>query len=88
MKNILIIWLLLASYTASAWDGYDYESGSFIEIEKGQLVRTGRDIELFDYGRGEYIDVEVTSIRRTGRNVEIEVIDNETGEERILEMDD
>ena len=35
----------------------------------------------------EYVDVEVQSIRRVGSKVEVEVTDNETGEDRTLEMD-
>ena len=34
---------------AAAWDGYDYESGSYVEIEKGNLVRDGEEIEYYDY---------------------------------------
>lgn len=76
-----------ACSAAFAWSGYDYESGASVEIEKGNLVRSGRDIEIYDYGTGEYREVTVESIRRYGRKVEIEVTDNETGEERTLEMD-
>jgi hypothetical protein len=76
------------SLQSFAWDGYDYEKGGYVEIEKGQLVRPGRDIEIYDYNDGRYKDVEVESIRRTGRGkVEVEVTDSETGASRTLEMD-
>ena len=65
--------MLLTSGHAYAWDGYDYDSGSFVEIEKGNLVRPGRDIEIYDYGTGEYKDVEVQSMRSRGSKVELEV---------------
>ena len=70
-----------------AWDGYDYDKGAYIEIEKGNKVRAGETIEIYDYGTGEYKDVEVDSVNRSGNSVEIEVTDSETGETRTLDMD-
>ena len=72
---------------ALAWDGYDYDSGSYVEIGKGNLVRSGQDIEIYDYGTGEYRDVEVQSIDSYGFNVEVEVYDYDTSEYSTLEMD-
>lgn len=88
MTKFLFSLLALASFNAFSWDGYDYEKGSYVEIEKGQLVRKGREIEVYDYGSGAYRDVEVESIRRVGSKVEIEVTDSATGESSTLEMDD
>jgi len=88
MKNILFtICLLFIPILASAWDGYDYESGNYIEIDKGNLVRSERDIEIYDYEAGEYKDVEVESIHRYGGSVEIEVYDGDAGEYRTFEME-
>ena len=70
-----------------AWDGYDYDTGASIEIGSGNLVRPGRDVEVYDYGTGEYIDVEVQSIRSYGSSTEVEVYDYSTGEYRTFEMD-
>lgn len=69
------------------WDGYDYDSGTYVEIEKGNLVRPGSEIEIYDYGTGEYRNVEVQSIQGNGSGAEVEVHDYETGETRTLEMD-
>lgn len=89
MKKILLAtFIALITFNANAWDGYDYETGNYIEIEKGNLVREGRDIEIYDYETGEYKDVEVEDIRRYGSTVEVEVYDYETGEYRTFEMDD
>lgn len=77
----------MTSVCAQAWSGFDYDKGSYVEIEKGNLVRSGRDIEIYDHGKGEYRDVNVESIRRLGSRVEVEVTDNETGETRTLDMD-
>lgn len=87
-QKFLFLALAFVSVTsAHAWSGYDYDSGSHVDIEKGNLVRSGRDIEIYDYSKGEYRDVTVESINRRGTNVEVEVTDNETGETRTLDMD-
>lgn len=77
----------LLPLSAFGWDGYDYETGTYIEISKGNHVRPGRTIEVYDYGDGRYKDFDVESIRQVGANVEIEVTDSETGEHRTFEMD-
>ena len=86
MKKILII--ICLSIFSYSWDGYDYQSGSYVEIEKGNLVRSGRDIEIYDYKDGTYKDVEVQSIQRVGNSIEVEVYDYNKGEYRTLDMDD
>lgn len=88
IRAAVFITIALFMPSAVAWDGYDWDKGAYIEIEKGSLVRGGRDIEIYDFGSGEYKEVEVQSIRRRGEKVEIEVIESDTGEERTFEMDD
>ena len=87
MKYFSIILVFLVPLTVNAWDGYDYESGSYVEIEKGNLVRPGQDIEIYDYSTGEYKNVEVQSITGSGSGAEVEVYDYDTGELRTLDMD-
>lgn len=88
VKAALVLFMFLfLSGNCLAWDGYDYDSGSHIEIGEGNLVRQGSDIEIYDYSTGEYRDVEVHSVREYGGSVEVEVYDHETGEYRELEMD-
>ena len=69
-----------------AWDGTD-QDGNIIEIEKGNLVRSGLDIEVYDYNAGEYKEVEVQSINNYGTGVEIEVYDYNTGEYHTYDME-
>ncbi|MGB0218785.1 MAG: DUF5334 family protein [Sinimarinibacterium flocculans] len=88
MIRILILLLLAAPTGVLSWDGTDLESGSSVEIESGNTVRTGNDIEFYDYGAGEYREGSVESINRYGSGVEVEVYDYESGEYRVLEMDD
>ena len=88
MKALIIVLAsALIPCAASAWDGYDYDKGRYVEIEKGNLVRQGREIEVYEYGEG-YKTFEVDSIRRSGSRVELEVIDSETRETRTFEMED
>ena len=59
MKNITLTIilssvLLLTSSNTIAWDGYDYNTGSYIEIGSGNLVRSGNELEVYDYETGEY----------------------------------
>ncbi len=88
MKKVLFLLVLSIPTTSLAWDGYDYSTGNYVEIESGNLVRSGRDIEIYDYDTGDYHDVEVQSIRSYGSTVEVEVYDYDTGEYRTLEMED
>jgi hypothetical protein len=78
---------LLGSIPAFAWDGTNSNTGSTVETEREQLVRSGRTIEVYDGIEG-YKDYDVDSIRRSGRTVEIEATDPTTGESTTLEMDD
>ncbi len=82
-----LIFLFLLCGSLFAWDGYDYETGSYVEIEKDNLVREGEEIEFYDYESGDYRYGEVQSIDSYGSSVEVEVYDYETGEYRTFDMD-
>ena len=51
-KSILILMFLSFSFfnpvLSSGWDGTDSEDGSDVEIESGNLVREGEDIEYYE----------------------------------------
>ncbi|MBR5882443.1 MAG: DUF5334 family protein [Mailhella sp.] len=83
----LLIAAVLMPECALAWYGYDENSGREVEIHKGNLVRPGRDIEVYDPYTGRYKDVEVESIRKRGRDVEVEVYDWQTGKSQTLIME-
>lgn len=86
MKKLLFLFAMLSS-NAMAWDGYDREADSYVEIESGNLVRPGESIELYDHQKGQYHSVDVESINSYGGSTEIEVYDWDTAEYRTLEMD-
>lgn len=84
MKQILVISLLMVATTSYAWD--DYDKGSYVEIEKGNLVSPWEEIEYYDYGSGEYKYEDVESIDSYGSSVEVEISDSYTDEYRTFEI--
>jgi hypothetical protein len=78
--------LLAACNLATAWDGTNASTGSNVEIDRGQLVRSGETIEVYDSSAG-YKSYDVDSISRGGGAVEIEATDTVTGETTTLEME-
>tara|TARA_R110001592_G_C12819637_1_gene718840 strand:- start:412 stop:681 length:270 start_codon:yes stop_codon:yes gene_type:complete len=87
IKKLFFVVIFSIPVVSFAWDGYDYESGNHVEIEKGNLVREGEEIEYYDYESGEYRNGEVQDIQSSGSGAEVEVYDYETGEYRTFEMD-
>jgi len=83
----LSLLLVFGLSAARAWDGFDYDAGSFVEIEPGNLVRSGESIDVYDYDDGSYHDFDVDSVGRSGDSVEVEGFDNDTGGYRTLDMD-
>lgn len=87
-RMILLAVTVVLSGPAYSWEGTDTETGGSIEIGKGNLVREGRDIEIYDSETGSYRDVTIEDINSYGSGVEIEVYDSESGEYRTFEMED
>ena len=87
MKSVLGVILVLLASPVTAWDGFDWNTGTYIEIGDGNLVRPGETIEIFDWSTGTYTDVEVESMNSYGSGVEVEVYDWDTGDYRTFDMD-
>lgn len=86
VRPALLLSLCLSALPAHAWDGTDSATGNNVEIERGQTVRRGRDVEYFDYGSGTYKTLDVDSVQRRGGSVEVEGTDND-GNSVTLDMD-
>lgn len=86
MRPAIVVISLLVGGPGFAWEGTDTGTGNTVEIEKGQTVREGREIEVYDYGSGSYRSVDVDSVRQSGGSVEIEGTDS-SGKSVILEME-
>lgn len=85
-KSLLVAVALTATWNlAQAWDGTNTNTGSSVEIDRGQLVRSGETIEVYDSSEGSK-SYDVDSISRSGGTVEIEATDTSTGETTTLEM--
>lgn len=82
----LLVLVALFSFNVYAWDGYDWECSSFIEIEKDNLVKEGEQIEFYDWSKGEYDTLDIDSVDSFGSHVEIAGTDS-YGIERKFEMD-
>lgn len=86
-RTIFALAICLICNVAYAWEGIDQQGGELVEIERNNLVRSGKNIEIFDYQDNNYHDVDIERIDRYGNTVEIEVYDWYNGEYRTLEMD-
>lgn len=84
---VVLLFLTLVAPRVFSWSGYNWDSGSYVDIESGNLVRTGNDIEIYDWDSGEYRDVNVESIYSYGYSTEVEVYDWDSGEYITLDMD-
>lgn len=84
---VAAIALMAACNDAAAWDSTNSNTGASVEIEQGQLVRSGETIDVYDSNEG-YKSYDVDNITRYGSTVEIEATDTTTGESTTLEMDD
>lgn len=80
--------LSLIATAALSWDGTNAETGDCVEIERGNLVRSGEEIEVYDCASGSYRYLEVEDVDGSGYGVEIEAYDPETGEYIYLEMEE
>lgn len=75
--------LMLCPADLRAWDGYDYDTGSYIEME--HPAKPGADVEIYDYDDETWHDVTVISINNHG--TDMEVFDFDTGDYRTFEME-
>jgi len=82
LLGVIALTLLCSSFLFS-WDGYDYDIGEYVQIEKGNLVRKYKDIEVYHYGDGSYHNEEVQGF--CGH--ELETYDYDTCEYHYYEMD-
>jgi hypothetical protein len=84
--SIAAMFTIAAVSGALGWDGVDQQTGAAVEIDRGELVRSGNSIDVYDSEQG-YKTYEVENIQRFGSSVEIEVTDPDTGDTKVLEME-
>jgi hypothetical protein len=86
LKIFLIIFFIQPIINTYAWDGYDNESNSSIEIGDDNLVREGNIIEIFDWQDQQSHLVRILSVDSGFNEIEIKVRDEETKKTRTLKM--
>jgi Family of unknown function (DUF5334) len=87
LKIIIFIATTFISSNCLAWDGYDYDNDTGVEIGSGNFVEEGNIIQIYDWREGEYHDAEVKSIEDAFNSTRVEVYDMDKKEDRVLEME-
>lgn len=88
-KIIFTTWVALLLFTSSAsyaWDGYDYNNKTSVEIGPGNLVREGKIIQFYDAKSDRFHTVRVVSQNETFHGTELVVEDIDTKKQRTLIM--
>lgn len=72
-----------------AWDGFDYETGNYIEIDDADIpvIAPGALTQIFDYEDSEYHPVEIIAVEKASGETVIEVFDQDMNEFRTFEME-
>jgi len=80
-----MILLLLFPLSAFSWDGFDYDTGDYIEIDDSDRssIKPGTIIQIYDYEDRDYHTVEIMSFNEKS----VEVFDHDADEYRIFEME-
>ncbi len=78
--------LMLFVSIAATWEGYDYDTGQYIEIEDEEDLTEGKDIEFYDHRDNKYHEGSIVSITRNG-GLEIEIYDYDTKKHRTFVLD-
>ena len=72
-----------------AWDGFDYETGNYIEIDDADIpvIAPGALMQIFDNEDSEYHPVEIIAVENASGETGIEVFDHDMNEFRTFEME-
>ncbi len=69
-----------------AWEGYDYQNKTSIDISEGNLVREGYVIQFYDSKDDNFRTAKVNSIQSVAGGTEIIVFDLDSKKERQFIM--
>ena len=89
MKSIklLLILILLCEYSSVfAWDGYDYDNKTSINIAEGNLVREGNVIQFYDSVSDNFHMAKIVFIQSVAIGTEIELYDLDDKKTRFFIM--
>lgn len=86
---LILIILLLFPLSAYSWDGFDYDTGDYIEIDDSDRpsIAPGAVIQIYDYEDSNHHTVEIMSVVKTLDETNVEVFDQDADEYRTFEME-
>lgn len=84
---ILFLTLFFVTNPSYAWDGYDHDHATSIEIGKGNLVREGLTIEFYDWSDDKYHIAKVLSQESAITGTQLIVQDLENNQIRTFLME-
>lgn len=79
---LVLITVTTLTSTAHALDFFDWATGSDVEIQQGSQLYEGGEVEYYDYQTGQYRYGTVEDMY----GGEMTITDDETGEQRSLDM--
>ncbi len=85
--SILTIFLT-SSKSALAWNGYDYDNKTEVEIGPGNLVREGLVIQFYDSKADNYHTAKVLFMDSVAGGTRIQLQDLDVKKERVFIMRD
>jgi len=85
--GLFLLFSQIAPKNAFAWAGYEESTNVAIDIPPGNLVRIGRDINIFDFKANNYHQCEVIFLEDIFSGTRLEVKDLETNQRRIFYME-
>jgi hypothetical protein len=69
-----------------AWEGYDYQNKTSIEISEGNLVREGSLIQFYETKSDNFRTAKIVYIQSIAMGTEIELIDLDNKKTRFFIM--
>jgi len=86
---LILVILLHFPLSAYSWDGFDYDTGDYIEIDDSEkpAIKPGTIIQIYDYEDRDHHTVEIMSVVKILTETNVEVFDLDTDEYRTFEME-
>jgi hypothetical protein len=69
-----------------AWEGYDYQNKTSIDISEGNLVREGYVIQFYETKSDNFRTAKIVYIQSVAMGTEIELIDLDNNQTRFFIM--
>lgn len=85
----IMILILIFPLSVFSWDGFDYETGNYIEIADSEIpsLASGAVIQIYDNEDSNHHTVEIMSVVKTLDETNIEAFDQDNDEYRTFEME-